>query len=79
MTATMNVSLPEPLKAFVDEQVRLGAYGSTSDYVRQLIREDREKTAARALQALIAEGLASGQPTPVDAAYWRNKRKQHGL
>lgn len=79
MTATMNVSLPEPLKAFVDEQVRLGAYGSTSDYVRQLIREDREKTAARALQALIAEGLASGQPTPADAAYWQNKRKQHGL
>ena len=79
MTVTMNVSLPEPLKAFVDEQVRLGAYGSTSDYVRQLIRDDREKAAARALQTLIAEGLASGASAPVDAAYWRNKRKQHGL
>lgn len=79
MTVTMNVSLPEPLKAFVDEQVRLGAYGSTSDYVRQLIRDDREKAAARALQTLIAEGLASGVSAPVDAAYWRNKRKQHGL
>lgn len=79
MTATMNVSLPEPLKAFVDEQVRLGAYGSTSDYVRQLIRNDREKAAALALQALIAEGLASGPSKPVDAAYWRDKRKQHGV
>jgi len=79
MTATMNVSLPAPLKAFVDEQVRVGAYGSTSDYVRQLIREDREKAAAHTLQALIAEGLASGPSKPADATYWRNKRKQHGL
>jgi len=79
MTVTMNVSLPEPLKAFVDEQVRRGAYGSTSDYVRQLIRDDREKAAGRALETLIAEGLASGPSIPVDAAYWRNKRKQHGL
>lgn len=79
MTVTMNVSLPEPLKVFVDEQVRLGAYGSTSDYVRQLIRDDREKAAARALQTLIAEGLASGPALSVDAGYWRSKRKQHGL
>ncbi len=79
MTATMNVSLPAPLKAFVDEQVRLGAYGSTSDYVRQLIREDREKAAAHTLRVLIAEGLASGPSIPADAEYWRNKRKQHGL
>lgn len=79
MTVTMNVSLPEPLKAFVDEQVRLGAYGSTSDYVRQLIRDDREKAAARMLQTLIAEGLQSGAPTAIEADYWRSKRRQHGL
>jgi len=47
MPATMNVSLSEPLKAFVDEQVRLGGFSSTSDYVRQLIREHREKVTRR--------------------------------
>lgn len=46
MSATMNVSLPEPLKAFVDEQVHKGGYSGTSDYVRQLIREHRERIAA---------------------------------
>lgn len=79
MTVTMNVSLPEALKAFVDEQGRLGAYGSTSGYVRQLIRDDREKAAARVLQTLIAEGLASGPSLLADAGYWHSKRKQHGL
>jgi len=79
MPATMNVSLPKPLKAFVDEQVRQGGYGSTSDYVRQLIREHRQRVAGETLSALIAEGLASGAPTPVDETYWRAKRQQHGL
>lgn len=79
MPATMNVSLPEPLKAFVDEQVRLGGFSSTSDYVRQLIREHREKVAAATLRALIAEGLASGAPRSVDPEYWATKRNKHGL
>lgn len=79
MPATMNVSLPEPLKAFVDEQVRLGGFSGTSDYVRQLIREHREKVAAAALRTLIAEGVTSGAPRPVDAEYWANKRNKHRL
>ncbi len=42
---TMNISLPEPLKEFVDEQVNSGRHSSASDYVRELIRDDaRRKT-----------------------------------
>jgi len=38
--STMNISLPETLKAFVDEQVSRRGYGTSSEYVRELIRKD---------------------------------------
>lgn len=79
MSTIISVSLPDSLKAFVNEQVRLGGFSSTSDYVRQLIHEHREKVTAATLRALIAEGLASGAPQPVDAEYWTNKCSKHGL
>jgi antitoxin ParD1/3/4 len=59
--ATMNVSLPDQMKSWVEEQANSGRYGNASDYIRDLIRKDqtqREHTAR--LQRLIDEGLASG-------------------
>ena len=53
--STMNVSLPGPLKAFVDEQVAGGAYGTSSEYVRELIRRDQ---ARQHLRSLLLEGAA---------------------
>ena len=59
--ATMNISLPDPMKGWVEEQARSGRYSNTSDYVRDLIRRDQDRTAKIAhMQALIDEGLASG-------------------
>lgn len=46
---TMNISLPDALKAFVDEQVARRRYGSTSEYVRDLIRRDLERSSLREL------------------------------
>ena len=58
--ATMNVSLPDLLKAAVDEQVASGRYASASDYVRDLIRRDAESRAKWAeFNRLIQEGLDS--------------------
>ena len=76
MPATMNISLPEPLKRFVDRQVKERGYAGVSDYVRELIRDDQKRAAADHLRKLIAEGLASGEPLPVDAAYWKTKRRK---
>jgi antitoxin ParD1/3/4 len=76
MATTMNISLPEPLKQFVDAQVNQRGYGGASDYVRELIRGDQQRVAAERLRELIADGLASGAPTPVDKRYWAAKRKQ---
>jgi antitoxin ParD1/3/4 len=69
--STMNISLPDAMKDFVDEQVAQKGYGSCSEYVRDLIRkeQDREK-----LRALLLEGLQSGPGRVVDAAYFDELR-----
>ncbi|MGR9086724.1 MAG: type II toxin-antitoxin system ParD family antitoxin [Gammaproteobacteria bacterium] len=59
--ATMNISVPDPMKDWVLAQVETGAYANTSDYVRDLIRKDQERqTKIAALQKAITEGLESG-------------------
>jgi len=59
--ATMNVSLPDQMKDWVEEQARSGRYSNASDYVRDLIRRDQERSAKIAhLQALVTDALESG-------------------
>ena len=59
--ATMNVSLPDQMKRWVEEQVQTGRYGNASDYVRDLVRRDQERAEAREkLQQMVDEALASG-------------------
>ena len=54
--STMNVSLPEQLKTFVDSQTQRGGYGSTSEFVRDLIRREQDR---QQLRALLLEGASS--------------------
>jgi antitoxin ParD1/3/4 len=56
---TMNISLPDPLKDFVDAQISSGRYSSVSEYVRELIRQDEKCKAEGRLEAMLLEGLAS--------------------
>lgn len=59
--ATMNVSLPDAMKDWVEAQTKSGRYSNTSDYVRDLIRRDQERASALAeLQKLVRDGLESG-------------------
>ncbi|UJW87360.1 type II toxin-antitoxin system ParD family antitoxin [Devosia sp. SL43] len=59
--ATMNISLPDAMKAWVEEQVQTGRYGNSSDYVRDLVRRDQERAEARQkLQQIVDDALASG-------------------
>jgi len=62
---TLEQALPELLRAFVEQRVREGAYVDTADYLRDLVRRDREQQAAQRLRELIEEGLASGPATPL--------------
>lgn len=69
----MNVSLPDELKTFVDERVDHGGYGSTSEYVRHLIRRDQER---ERLRGLLVDG-ASSAPGPVaDDSYFEALRRR---
>ncbi|OUL89719.1 type II toxin-antitoxin system ParD family antitoxin [Paraburkholderia hospita] len=68
---TMNISLPDALKSFVDEQVSERGYGTSSEYVRELIRRDQQR---QHLRALLVEGAASGPTAPVDAPYFESLR-----
>jgi antitoxin ParD1/3/4 len=59
--ATMNISIPDPMKDWVQAQVETGVYANSSDYVRDLIRKDQEtRKKLHILQKAIAEGLESG-------------------
>ncbi len=71
----MNVSLPEQLRTFVTERAK-GRFGSTSEYVRELIREDQRRAAQERLEAKLLDGLESGDPIEVTPEYWETKRKQ---
>lgn len=73
---TMNISLPENLKEFIDAQVQSGGYSTSSEYIRELICKDQKKKLAQRLNSLLLEGLESGEPIPVDADYWEAKRRK---
>jgi antitoxin ParD1/3/4 len=59
-TNTMSFALPEAMRDYVDQRVRSGQYGNTSEYLRELIRRDQEDQAKKRLRELIEEGLNSG-------------------
>lgn len=82
--ATMNVSLPDAMKSWVEDQTRGGRYSNASDYVRDLIRRDQDRSAKiAALQKAIDEGLESGvSDRPVDAVVKAARaaaKREHGL
>ncbi|HEU0099847.1 MAG TPA: type II toxin-antitoxin system ParD family antitoxin [Allosphingosinicella sp.] len=66
----MNISLPDDLKAYVDEQVRSGGYDTSSDYFRALI--EREQGGLDHLRRLLLEGAASPIEGPVDDAFFES-------
>lgn len=72
---SMNISLPDPLKKFVDGQVAEGRYSSVSEYMRELIRADERRKAEDRLDTLLLEGLNSEETelTPED---WKAIRKE---
>jgi len=69
--ATMNISLPDELKTFVDAQVAEHGYGSTSEYLRDLIRKQRD---VEQLRQLLLDGANSGPGRQVDDAFFAELR-----
>ena len=71
--STMNISLPEALKSFVDEQVTQRGYGTSSEYVRELIRRELDRAN---LRALLQEGAASPVVGELDPPYFNSLRER---
>ncbi|MDN5753312.1 MAG: type II toxin-antitoxin system ParD family antitoxin [Nitrosospira sp.] len=72
---SMNISLPEPLKQFVDGQIAQGRYSSVSEYVRELIRADEKRKAEEQLETLLLEGL-QGEEAAFTCADWQAIRQE---
>jgi antitoxin ParD1/3/4 len=72
---SMNISLPDPLKQFVDGQIAQGRYSSASEYVRELIRADEKRKAEDQLEAKLLEGLNSTE-SPLTRADWKELRAE---
>lgn len=71
--ATMNISLPDSLKAFVEQKVAEGGYSTSSEYVRELIRKEQDRST---LRRLLLEGASSPPDTEADGRYFRQLRKR---
>jgi antitoxin ParD1/3/4 len=73
---TMNISLPDQLKEFVEDQVDSGRYSSVSEYVRDLIRDDEKRKAQEKLEAMLMEGIQSGGPSEMKREDWDDIRRE---
>ena len=73
---TMNISLPEQLKEFIDQQVGSGRYSSVSEYVRDLVRDDEKRKTQDKLESMLLEGIQSGAATELARADWLEIRRE---
>jgi antitoxin ParD1/3/4 len=75
MRSVMNVSLPQDLKRWVDEQVKEGGYGTASEYLRDMLRRAREREARRKIDDQLIEAVRSGASVEMNDADWTSLRK----
>jgi antitoxin ParD1/3/4 len=73
---TMNIALPEEMKRFVQDRVAEGGYSSVSEYVRDLIRADQRRKVAERIDALLIQGMDSGEPILVTPECWEAKKRK---
>ena len=73
--ATMTISLPDALREFVEAEVSTGKYGSASELFREMVRERQKQKEQERLEALLLEGLESGEPIKVSQDYLDNRRR----
>jgi antitoxin ParD1/3/4 len=73
---TMNISLPDSMRAFIDQKVAQDGYSTASEYIRQLVREDQKRAAQERLEALLMEGINSGERMEGGPDYWARKRAE---
>lgn len=76
MRSSLNISLPEEMKTWVDEQVARAGYGTTSEYFRQLVREDQLRQQHEQIDAKLLAALESGQPIEMTPEWLEQRRRE---
>ncbi len=71
---SMNISLPEALRQWVDDRVTAGGYGTASEYLRELIREDQKRRVREQLDQKLIDSLESGPAEEMTAKDWQHIR-----
>ena len=71
----VNVSLPEPMKEWLEAEVKRGNYGTVSEVVRSLIREAQRRVGEDELEQLLLEGIQSGEPLDGKAVMKRLRKR----
>jgi len=75
MRASLNISLPEDMKDWIDAQVARAGYGTTSEYFRQLVREDQRRQMRDEIDAKLLAALESGDAIEMTPEWWEERRK----
>ena len=73
---SLNISLPGPLREWIEDQIKGGRYGTASEYLRELIRRDQERQAQGRLEALLLEGVKSGTASSLTKQDWTELRTE---
>lgn len=74
--ATLNISLPDAMRDFIEEEVRRDGYSTPSEYMRDLVRREQKRKAAGRLEELLLDGIRSGKATPMTKKDWAELRKR---
>ena len=75
---SMNISVPESMKTFIEDEVSSGGYGTASEYVRELVRDAKKQKEEERLEKLLLQALESGPASPMTKKDWE-AIKQRGL
>jgi antitoxin ParD1/3/4 len=73
--ATMNISLPDPLREYVESRITEDGYSTASEYFRELVREDQKRKAQERLEALLLERIDGGKSAPLTKKDWEEVRR----
>ena len=76
MRTNMNISLPQPLKRWVEQQVKKNGYSTASEYVRDVLRRQQQETLRERIDAQLLKGLDSGPSTPMTKKDWQRIRAE---
>jgi len=72
--STLNISLPESMREFINQQIKQGGYSTASEYIHNLIQQDQEKTEKKQFEQLLLEGLNSGETMEMTDDWWSQKK-----